>query len=127
MSDRVGIPAGKAKLLPTGAPESIVEQLDREREEAQQRYAAALGALDSTVQHLPGDLPLEAFDAELARLNHAWNPYGPPSEGGLLRRVLTEIARLLPWNRRALNGAMVAALNRNAEMTRATVDALRQH
>ena len=36
-----------------------------------------------------------------------------------------ELSRLLPWRRRALNGAMIAAIHRQAEATRALVDATR--
>ena len=98
--------------------------------EAGRRYRAALADLDHAVEQLPYVVEtLAAAQAEIARLDRSWRKYAPePTDGPArraVRRVLAEIARLMPWRRRALNGATVAALSRQADFSRTLVDALR--
>ena len=104
--------------------DAVIGRLEREREQAERRYVAALAALD-TASQLPDSLVTSAaaIEAEVVRLNTIWrqtpagaNPGSPP---GFLSRVITEIGRLMPWRRRALHGAMLATINRQAELTRA--------
>lgn len=101
----------------------------RERQQAERRYVAALEALDVAAE-LPPALTSSAAasDADHARLNHIWHNYSPAGAdraGGTFARIVAELARLLPWRRRALHGAMIAAINRQAEVTRALIDATR--
>ena len=93
-----------------------------ERDQAERRYVAALVALDAAAE--PPRALTEAAAAattEVARLNRLWSN-GHESGGGL-GRIWREFSRLLPWNRRRLLGAMIAATNRQAEATRAMLDA----
>jgi 2-polyprenyl-3-methyl-5-hydroxy-6-metoxy-1,4-benzoquinol methylase len=62
-------------------------------------------------------------EADIARIDRIWNQGA--AGGGSFRRWLVELSRLLPWRRRALHGAMIAAIHRQAETTRALVDATR--
>ena len=98
--------------------------LKRDREHAERRYVAALEALNAAAA-LPPVLTtsVEASDADIARIDRIWNQGA--AAGGPFRRWLVELSRLLPWRRRALNGAMIAAIHRQAEATRALVDATR--
>jgi hypothetical protein len=68
-----------------------------------------------------------AAAADVVWRNEVWNKYAPApgvrSSMGAFRRVVAELARLLPWRRRRLHGAMIAAINRNTETTRALIDA----
>jgi len=96
---------------------------ERDRDQAERRYVAALEALDAAAA-LPPVLnsSVAASEADIARIDRIWNQ-GP--SGGGIRRWLVELSRLLPWRRRALNGALIAAVHRQAEATRALVDATR--
>lgn len=109
--------------------DAVIGRLDREREQAERRYVAALTALDAAAEPPPSLLAsASAGDADLVRLNQVWRGSRaglPDRQLGLFRRVLQELARMLPWRRRALNGAMLAAINRQAEVTRAVIDATR--
>jgi 2-polyprenyl-3-methyl-5-hydroxy-6-metoxy-1,4-benzoquinol methylase len=97
---------------------------ERDRDHAERRYVAALEALDAAAA-LPPVLTssVAATEADIARIDRAWNQSA--AAGGPFRRWLVELSRLLPWRRRALNGAMIAAIHRQAEATRALVDATR--
>ena len=97
---------------------------ERDRDHAERRYVAALEALDAAAA-LPPLLTssVAATEADIARIGRIWNQGA--AAGGPFRRWLVELSRLLPWRRRALNGAMVAAIHRQAEATRALVDATR--
>src|SRR5262245_36856726 len=97
---------------------------ERDRDHAERRYVAALEALDAAAA-LPPVLTssIAATEADIARLDRIWNQGA--SGGGPVRRWLLELSRLLPWRRRALNGALIAAIRRQAEATRALVDATR--
>jgi 2-polyprenyl-3-methyl-5-hydroxy-6-metoxy-1,4-benzoquinol methylase len=64
-----------------------------------------------------------ATEADIVRIDRIWNQGA--AGGGSWRRWLVELSRLLPWRRRALNGALIAAIHRQAEATRALVDATR--
>ena len=110
--------------------DAVIGRLERDREQAERRYVAALAALD-TASQLPDSVVTSAaaIEAEIVRLNTIWsrtpagsNTGAPP---GFLSRVMAEIGRLLPWRRRALHGAMLATINRQAELTRALIDATR--
>ena len=106
---------------------SVLGRFEREREQAERRYVAALVALDaaSTEQPAVADT-MSASEADVARLTQIWNNQQPPSvRGSTFSRLLLELGRLLPWRRRALNGALIAAVNRQAAATRALVDAQR--
>lgn len=107
---------GDSSLGP-GSPE-------RDRDQAERRYVAALEALDAAAA-LPPVLSssVAAGEADIARIDRIWN-HGATA-GGPFGRWLAELSRLLPWRRRALNGAVIAALHRQAEATRALVDATR--
>ena len=97
---------------------------ERDRDQAERRYVAALEALDAAAALPPAvSSSVAASEADIARLDRIWN-HGAAA-GGPLRRWLAEFSRLLPWRRRALNGAVIAALHRQAEATRALVDATR--
>ena len=97
---------------------------ERDRDHAERRYVAALEALDAAAALPPVVVSnLAASEADLARINRAWG--GAAAAGGPLRRLLAELSRLLPWRRRALHGAMIAAIHHQAEATRALVDATR--
>ena len=103
---------------------SPARRFDRDREQAERRYVAALKALDAaSALPPPVTSSVAASEADIARLSLIWNRAGTGS--GAFRRVLTELSRLLPWRRRALHGAMIAAIHRQAEATRALVDATR--
>jgi 2-polyprenyl-3-methyl-5-hydroxy-6-metoxy-1,4-benzoquinol methylase len=107
--------------------DAVIGRLEREREKAERRYVAALAALD-TASQLPESLVTStaAIEAELVRLNAIWNEAGAGSKAtGFLSRMMTEIGRLMPWRRRALHGAMLATINRQAEVIRALIDATR--
>jgi 2-polyprenyl-3-methyl-5-hydroxy-6-metoxy-1,4-benzoquinol methylase len=98
----------------------------REREQAERRYVAALAALDAAAElPTPVTSTAAASEADLPRLNRIWNKYSSGGARGPIGRVVAEFARLLPWRRRALHGALIAAVNRQAEITRALIDATR--
>jgi len=100
---------------------------ESERKSATHRYVAALGALDTAAEPSPVvAATAAAAAADVVRLNDVWNkhaPVGADGSTGGLRRLMAELARMLPWRRRRLTGAMVAAINRNTETTRALIDA----
>ncbi len=109
--------------------EAVIGRLEREREQAERRYVAALVALDTAAQ-LPDALlaSAAAIESELVRLNRVWSPAtgtAPGAPVGLLARIAAEIGRLMPWKRRALHGAMLATINRQADVIRALIDATR--
>jgi len=96
---------------------------ETEREHNERRYVAALTALDIAAEPSPTVAAAVTAAAEdVARLNAAWQ-HAEPGRRGLVGRITTELGRLLPWRRRKQLGAMIAAINRNAEATRALVDA----
>jgi 2-polyprenyl-3-methyl-5-hydroxy-6-metoxy-1,4-benzoquinol methylase len=110
--------------------DAVIGRLEREREQAERRYVAALAALDTASQ--PPDALVSsaaAIEAELLRLNTIWGQAragaGAGSRQGFVSRVMAEIGRLMPWRRRALHGAMLATINRQAEVIRALIDATR--
>lgn len=99
-----------------------------DRERSAHRYVSALGALDAAAAPSPVlGTSAAAAAADVARLNAVWNEYAPEaadrSAGGRLRRLVAELARMLPWRRRRAQGLMIAAINRNVESTRALIDA----
>jgi len=105
----------------------VFSRPDAERDQAERRYVAALIALDAAAEQSPTLAATAAAAAtDVARLNDAWQQNAPhpgdASAAGRFKRVLVELARLMPWRRRRLQGAMIAAINRNAEATRALVD-----
>jgi len=109
--------------------DAVIGRLEREREQAERRYVAALAALD-TASQLPDSLvsSAAAIEAELVRLNSIWSPTPVGVEAsapGLLGRVMAEIGRLMPWRRRALHGSMLAMINRQAEVIRGLIEATR--
>jgi SAM-dependent methyltransferase len=105
--------------------DAVIGRLEREREQAERRYVAALAALDAASE-LPAPVTSSAaaVDSELVRLNRAWNAGGDPAASPL-KRIAAEISRLMPWRRRALHGAMLATINRQADVIRALLDATR--
>jgi SAM-dependent methyltransferase len=99
-----------------------------ERELAVRRHVLALGTLDTAAEPSPAvGASAAAAAADVARLNALWNQYAPESGDqspkSWIRRAIAELARLLPWRRRRVHGAMIAAINRNVETTRALIDA----
>lgn len=98
-----------------------------EREQAERRYVSALVALDTAAESSPTVGSTAAAAAtDVVRLNEIWHQQGtrPPGQrAGLFARLLSELGRMLPWRRRRLLGAMIAAINRNADTTRAVIDA----
>ncbi len=108
-------------------PGSVLGRFEREREQAERRYVAALVALDAAASDNPAlTSTLAAAEADVARLSQIWNNFQPPvSNPSFFGRLITELGRLLPWRRRALNGALLAAISRQAAATRALVDAQR--
>ena len=68
--------------------DAVIGRLDREREQAERRYVAALAALDAAAESPPSLLAsTSASDADLARLNQAWrgSAAGQPDRGDPLR------------------------------------------
>lgn len=108
-------------------PGSVLGRFEREREQAERRYVAALVALDAAASENPTlTSTLAATEADVARLTQIWNNFKPPvANPSLFSRLMSEIGRLLPWRRRAFNGALLAAMSRQAAATRALVDAQR--
>lgn len=108
-------------------PGSVLGRFEREREQAERRYVAALVALDAAASENPTlTSTLAATEADVARLTQIWNNFKPPvANPSRFRRLMSEIGRLLPWRRRAFNGAVLAAMSRQAAATRALVDAQR--
>ena len=106
---------------------SVLGRLEREREQAERRYVAALAALDAaTTGQRALDDAVSASEADVARLSLLWNNNQPPAAGrSFIGRVITELGRLLPWRRRAFLGALLAAVSRQAAATRALLDAQR--
>jgi SAM-dependent methyltransferase len=114
--------------MATGQRQFADDGPEPEREPALRKYVAALGALDAAAEASPiVASSAAAAAADAVRLNETWNAYGPRAGDsglrGLVRRVTVELGRLLPWRRRRLHGAMIAAINRNTETTRALIDA----
>jgi SAM-dependent methyltransferase len=101
---------------------SKADDHDDEHDRAQRRYTAALIALDAAGEPAPPVTAAgAAASADVARLNQVWG--GSRGPAGVLTRIAEELGRLLPWRRRRLHGAMVAAINHNTEATRALIDA----
>ena len=92
------------------------------------RYIGALGALDTAAAPSPavGSGATTAAN-DIARLNAIWNEGAPAHDdrslGARIRRFFLELKRMMPWHQRRVHGAMIAAINRNAETTRALIDA----
>jgi hypothetical protein len=93
-------------------PKAIRVRSAADGDQAERRYAASLVALDAAAE--PSAVvgrSAGAAAADLARLNQIWQPDGAgPKSLGV--RILAELRRLLPWRRRQLHGAMIAAINR---------------
>ncbi len=108
-------------------PGSVLGRFEREREQAERRYVAALVALDAAASENPAlTSTLAATEADVARLSQIWNNFQPPaSNPSFFGRLMSELGRLLPWRRRAFTGALLAAISRQAAATRALVDAQR--
>jgi SAM-dependent methyltransferase len=105
----------------------VFSRPDGERDQAERRYVAALIALDAAAEPSPTLAATAAAAAtDVARLNDTWQQHAPhrgdASVAGRFKRVLVELGRLLPWRQRRIQGAMIAAINRNAEATRALID-----
>jgi SAM-dependent methyltransferase len=103
-------------------------ELERARRLAEKRYNETLTALDRSVQSGADRTP-SGFDTnDLERLNQSWDPFAPGrGVGAALRRLASPILRLLLGPQRAFNAALVAHLNRQAEITRDLAEALRAH
>ncbi|HEX5070897.1 MAG TPA: hypothetical protein VFV78_11845 [Vicinamibacterales bacterium] len=96
---------------------------ESEREHNERRYVAALTAMDIAAEPSPTvAASLAAAAQDIARLNAIWQPDGGVSRG-LFGRIAAELGRLMPWRRRRLLGALIAAVNRNADATRTLADA----
>jgi 2-polyprenyl-3-methyl-5-hydroxy-6-metoxy-1,4-benzoquinol methylase len=109
-------------LLMEDQQSTVIGRLEREREQAERRYVAALAALDAASGLQPTvTRSLAGLEADVARVGQIWGDAAVA--GGWFARLKAEFSRLLPWRRRALNGALVAALRRQAEVTRALADA----
>jgi 2-polyprenyl-3-methyl-5-hydroxy-6-metoxy-1,4-benzoquinol methylase len=98
-----------------------LERLERERLDADQRYNAALTALDRSIG-APPDLPHPppAYDTtRMAELHGAWDllPSGPPAlDGSIKGRLRAFVWRLIGppiETQRRFNSALVDHLNRN--------------
>jgi SAM-dependent methyltransferase len=99
------------------------QERNRERDQAERRYMGALFALDAAAGSASAvRSSADAASADVVRLNRAWAGTGSAPVGGV-RRIVRELARLMPWNRRRVLGSLVAVANRNAEATRALIDA----
>ena len=99
-----------------------------ERDLAIRRYVQVLGTLDTAAEPSPVvGTSAAAAAADVARLNALWHQYAPePGDRtpmSWFRRAIAELARMMPWRRRRIHGAMIAAITRNAETTRALIDA----
>src|SRR4030095_17115372 len=102
--------------------QNVHGELEPEREPAARRYVVALGT--ATTPAKPSAIVSKAAAAaaeHAAKLTALWNQ--GPTGGGIFRRLAVEIGRLLPWRQRRMHGAMIAAINRNVDATRALIDA----
>jgi 2-polyprenyl-3-methyl-5-hydroxy-6-metoxy-1,4-benzoquinol methylase len=109
-------------------PRRLYGEFEPEREPPARRYVKALSALDSAAgPSSQVGRSAAAAAADAVRMNALWNQGAPEpnddSLGGRIRRVFVEVARWMPWRRRRVQGAMIAAINRNVETTRALIDA----
>ena len=99
-------------------------QLEPEHEPAARRYVVALGALDTAAEPSPlVASAAAAAAADAAKMVALWNGGAGDEPRGLFGRLALELGRMLPWRRRRVHGAMIAAINRNIETTRALIDA----
>jgi SAM-dependent methyltransferase len=108
-------------------PGTVLGRFEREREQAERRYVAALVALDAAATEQPAVADaVSAADADVARLTQIWHNHQPPSAPqSFFGRMMAELGRMLPWRRRAFHGALLAAVSRQAAATRALFDAQR--
>lgn len=122
--------------------EDLLERLERERDEADAHYNAALTALDRALVGVPEmPDPPPAYDSDkLPAVNAAWNilPSGPPAiDGSVKGRLRGFIWRLVGpalAQQQAFNAALVDHLNRNVtahveaqKAISSTIAVLRQH
>lgn len=104
-----------------------LDQLRRERDEADRRYNEALTALDRALPRPPGGVPpVPAFDGgQLAALNERWRimPEAalPPARGlrSRLAHLVWDLLRPALERQQAFNSTLVDHLNRNVEAARA--------
>ncbi len=112
----------------------LLARLDREREQADRRYHAALAAVDRAVQEaqrLPAP-PAPRDTSRVADLNQQWtvlDPLPPPVDASWQGRLRGFIWRLVgpPLERQqAFNATLVDHLNRNVRSERETAEAVTQ-
>ena len=104
-----------------------LDQLRRERDEADRRYNDALTALDRALPRPSGGVPpVPAFDgAQLAALNEHWRILPdaalPPARGlrSRLAHFVWDLLRPALERQQAFNSKLVDHLNRNVEASRA--------
>ncbi len=114
--------------------EDLLRRLEREREDADRLYGAALTALDRSLQVSPELPPTPApYDAaQIHPINLAWNilPDGPPaidrSLKGRLRGFIWRLVGPAIEKQHALNAALVDHLNRNVAAHAEASEAIRQ-
>ncbi|MCM3881413.1 MAG: class I SAM-dependent methyltransferase [Vicinamibacterales bacterium] len=103
--------------------EDLAARLEREREEVDRRYNAALTAVDRAIQSLPRfPDPPAAYDADgLTAVNRAWDilPAGAPhTDRSLKGRLRTFVWRMVGpplEGQKHFNAALVDHLNRNVQ------------
>jgi SAM-dependent methyltransferase len=113
--------------MPNATPEPLeatLRRLRQERDEADERYNAALTGVDRALQP-PVDIPRPALaldDHQVAPLNDSWNILpSPPPLGGVKGRLAGFVWRLVaPYLQRQLtfNSQLVDHVNRNAAAVR---------
>ena len=108
-------------------PGTVLGRFEREREQAERRYVAALVALDAAATEQPAVADtVSAAETDVARLSQIWHNHQPAGAArSFVGRLLAELGRMLPWRRRAFHGALLAAVSRQAAATRALLDAQR--
>lgn len=110
----------------------LLRRLERERDDADRTYNAALTALDQSLQTAPvmPDAPPEYDDQQVALLNRHWNvlPEGAPvfdgSIKGRLRRVIWDLIGPSLEEQKRFNAAVVDHVNRNVAAHREGARAL---
>src|SRR5581483_4637874 len=114
-------PAGLGADAPAERLPQLLERLERERQEADELYNAALTAVDQALQRVPPmpDPPPAYDEQQITPINLAWDilPDGAPrADGSLKGRLRAFVWRLVGpplETQKRFNAALVDHLNRN--------------
>ena len=124
--------ASKIAMTNTTVTDDDLRRLKAERDEADRVYNEALTAVDKAMPaRLTHPTPLPSpDDHQLPALNRLWAPQTSAVPGGWRRlrsrvvQFVKPLVRLLPWQQRAFNTALVDHLNRSSARDHATRDAI---